>query len=491
MAFNLTTLSEYAKVQGGFAYKSKDFIEYSENRVLKIKNVRFGTVSYDEPAYISDEIAQSTEAWSTKEGDILISMTGSGPNAPQSLVGRVARVWANEPQSYINQRVGRIQLLEEGKVHPDFLFYLLSLPQSQDFLVSNSSGSANQANISGKIIGLLPCPEVTYEESESIANMVRSLDEKIILNKQTNQTLEQMAQALFKSWFVDFDPVIDNALAAGTNINDFPEALQHKALIRQEIRAIYKDKAQQLAASPETNCKPLPDGLPQEIRALFPSEFEQTDEPSVGIAGWIPKGWKKASFESLIKLIGGGTPKTSVEEYWNGDIPWFSVVDAPNDSDVFVLDTEKHVTQLGVDKSSTKILRKGTTIISARGTVGKCALVAEPMTMNQSCYGLNGIEGVSDEFIYFITRHQVSDLQKRGHGSVFNTITRETFKSIILPFSGGDITQRFSEVVSPFLNKILLNNKQNTELEKTRDVLLPKLISGEISIPEAKESMEA
>ena len=192
MAFNLTTLSEYAKVQGGFAYKSKDFIEYSENRVLKIKNVRFGTVSYDEPAYISDEIAQSTEAWSTKEGDILISMTGSGPNAPQSLVGRVARVWANEPQSYINQRVGRIQLLEEGKVHPDFLFYLLSLPQSQDFLVSNSSGSANQANISGKIIGLLPCPEVTYEESESIANRIISIpmhpylnevDQELIINR--------------------------------------------------------------------------------------------------------------------------------------------------------------------------------------------------------------------------------------------------------------------------------------------------------------------
>ncbi|WP_445778084.1 restriction endonuclease subunit S [Shewanella sp.] len=473
MAFNLTTLSEYAKVQGGFAYKSKDFIEYSENRVLKIKNVRFGTVSYEEPAYISDEIAQSTEAWATKEGDILISMTGSGPNAPQSLVGRVARVWANEPQSYINQRVGRIQLLEEGKVHPDFLFYLLSLPQSQDFLVSNSSGSANQANISGKIIGLLPCPEVTYEESESIANMVRSLDEKIILNRQTNQTLEQMAQALFKSWFVDFDPVIDNVLAAGS---DIPEALQHKA----EQRAIYKEKSQQLQPAPETKSKPLPDN----IRELFPNEFEQTGQPSIGIAGWIPKGWKNTSFESLIKLIGGGTPKTSIDEYWNGDIPWFSVVDAPNDSDVFVLDTEKHVTQLGVDKSSTKILRTGTTIISARGTVGKCALVGEPMAMNQSCYGINGNEGIADTFIYFLTRYQVSDLQKRGHGSVFNTITRETFKSINLAFSGGKLTQTFEQLVKPYLDKILLNNRQITELAKTRDVLLPKLISGELQLQE-------
>jgi type I restriction enzyme S subunit len=204
----------------------------------------------------------------------------------------------------------------------------------------------------------------------------------------------------------------------------------------------------------------------------------------VGITGWVPKGWSVGSFESLIKLIGGGTPKTTIEEYWNGDIPWFSVVDAPNDSDVFVIDTEKHVSHLGVDKSSTKLLRKGTTIISARGTVGKCALVAEPMAMNQSCYGINGIEGISDEFIYYLTRYQVSDLQKRGHGSVFNTITRDTFKSIIFPFAGGEITQKFSEIITPYLNRVSLNNYQNIELAKARDVLLPKLISGQLKLPE-------
>lgn len=304
------------------------------------------------------------------------------------------------------------------------------------------------------------CPDL--EERRRIAKIIDSFDSKIRLLKKTNQTLEQIAQALFKSWFVDFDPVIDNALAAG---NDIPDALQQRAELRLQAQQI-----------PEFT--PVPD----DIRALFPSAFEQSDELSIGIAGWIPKGWEKTSFESLIKLIGGGTPKTSVEEYWNGDIPWFSVVDAPNDSDVFVLDTEKHVTQLGVDNSSTKILRTGTTIISARGTVGKCALIGEPMAMNQSCYGINGNEGIADTFIYFLTRYQVSDLQKRGHGSVFNTITRETFKSINLAFSSGDLTQDFERLVRPYLDKILLNNMQVTELVKMREVLLPKLISGELII---------
>ena len=156
MSVELTTLGEYARIQGGYAYKSKDFSGEGSCPVLKIKNVRFGHVDYSEASYVSEDIANETREWKTKEGDILISMTGSGPNAPQSLVGRVARVWADEPEAWINQRVGKIVLKNEGSIHPDFLFYLLSSSASQDYLVSNSSGSANQANISGKIIESLP-----------------------------------------------------------------------------------------------------------------------------------------------------------------------------------------------------------------------------------------------------------------------------------------------------------------------------------------------
>jgi type I restriction enzyme S subunit len=419
---------------------------------------------------VKEFIAESDyESWmrrgTPEAGDVVLTT-----EAP---LGEVAQL--DDRKIALAQRVITLRG-KKGLLDNDYLKYLLLSNDVQHQLDGRGTGTTVKGIKQSELREIiLKFPDLSIQKS--IAYILKTLDDKIELNRQTNQTLEQMAQTLFKSWFVDFDPVFDNALAAGSNVSDFPEALQQRALLRQERRK----QVQQLAASPETKSKPLP----EDIRSLFPSEFEQTDESSIGIAGWIPKGWKATSFESIIKLIGGGTPKTTIEEYWSGEIPWFSVVDAPNDSDVFVLDTEKHVTQLGVDKSSTKMLRKGTTIISARGTVGKCALVAEPMAMNQSCYGLNGIEGVSDEFIYFMTRHQVSDLQKRGHGSVFNTITRETFKSIILPFSGSDITQKFSKSVVPFLNKILLNNKQNVALEKTRDVLLPKLISGELTIPDS------
>lgn len=264
----MTTLGEYIKVQGGYAYKSKDFIEFSKNKVLKIKNVRFGTIDYAEPAYVSDEIAESTKNWKVKEGDVLISMTGSGPNAPQSLVGRVARVWKNEPDAWINQRVGRICLLDEDSVHLDFIFYWLSLPQSQDYLVSNSSGSANQANISGKTIESLPCPKVDYQTSKQIADLARKFDEKVILNSKTNQTLEEMAQAIFKSWFVDFDPV--------------------KAKMNGE----------------------QPEGMDEATASLFPEKLVESE------LGLIPEGWRVKKIGDVVDRYSVGkkySQKTAVE----------------------------------------------------------------------------------------------------------------------------------------------------------------------------------
>jgi type I restriction enzyme S subunit len=367
---------------------------------------------------------------------------------------------------YLNEPFWTVDTLFWSKINkaiadPKFIFYQLKLI---DFNKLNEGSAVPSLTV--PILNNIKLKLPSIKIQSEISQILSELDKKIEVNIQTNQTLEQMAQALFKSWFVDFDPVIDNALAAGNHI---PDELQARAELRQRVIA-------ERATNPKL--KPLPD----DIQQMFPSEFEHCGDVTLGIKAWIPKGWDVTSFESLISLIGGGTPKTTIDDYWGGDIPWFSVVDAPNDSDVFVIETEKHVTQLGVDKSSTKILREGTTIISARGTVGKCALVGSPMAMNQSCYGIVGKFKNHDEYIYFLTRYQVSDLQKRGHGSVFNTITRETFKSISLAKSGDLLTQKFSEIVRPYLAKILSNNKQNIELTKLRDVLLPKLISGELII---------
>ncbi|MBQ4849835.1 restriction endonuclease subunit S [Pseudoalteromonas sp. MMG012] len=486
MAFNLTTLSEYAKVQGGFAYKSKDFIEYSDNKVLKIKNVRFGTVNYEDSAFVSNEIAQSTKLWETQEGDILISMTGSGPNAPQSLVGRVARIWANEPKAYINQRVGRIKLKEEGKVHSDFLFYLLSLPQSQDFLVSNSSGSANQANISGKIIEMLPCPEVTFEESESIANIARSLDEKIILNRQTNQTLEQMAQALFKSWFVDFDPVFDNALASGMAVNDFPEALQKKALLRQQQRqqapSAGKEQQQSANGEPSADKKGEAKTLPEDIRQLFPSEFEQTDEPSIGINGWIPNGWHIEAVSKAIQVNPKTTlPKQTVAKF----------------ADMKAIPTSGYMVDEIIEKEykgGAKFIAKD--ILFARITPclqnGKTALV-DFLSDNEVGFGstefivLRQKDKVSYPFVACLAREggfrshcMQSMVGSSGRQRVQNACFDDYY--LALP-DKQELLEQFTEMTSANFSKMIANKLESQSLTKLRDTLLPKLISGELTLP--------
>ena len=140
--------------------------------------------------------------------------------------------------------------------------------------------------------------------------------------------------------------------------------------------------------------------------------------------------WTTKSLADVIEIIGGGTPKTSVTDYWNGEIPWLSVVDFNTDNR-WVSKTEKHISELGLKESSTVMLRSRDIIISARGTVGAIAQLTRPMAFNQSCYGIRGIDGITDaDFIYYTLKHAVTGLKKIAHGAVFDTITRETFKVI-------------------------------------------------------------
>lgn len=372
-----------------------------------------------------------------------------------------------QKESVTNQQINTI-VIDEVNFNPKYIYYVLST--KKQYLKDIAGGSAtpilNKSDF-GKIT--IKAPAKCYQDF--IVKYLDCLDSKLELNRKINQTLEQMAQTLFKSWFVDFDPVIDNALDTGFFEQDL--AFSEELLCRVEVRKAVRES---------DNFKPLS----EDIRQLFPDAFEECTEPALGLGGWVPKGWCSSPVGSLIELIGGGTPKTSESSYWGGDIPWFSVVDAPNDSDVFVMDTEKKITELGIQNSSAKILKVGTTIISARGTVGKCALVAKPMAINQSCYGIVGKNGIHDYFTYYLIRHSVSHLQQRSHGSVFSTITRDTFSSFNFIFSGHLIANAFGETISFWFEKIDRNNQQNYILQKLRDTLLPKLISGELSLNDVK-----
>ena len=435
MSFEMTTLGEYIKVQGGYAYKSKDFIEFSKNKVLKIKNVRFGTIDYAEPAYVSDEIAESTKNWKVKEGDVLISMTGSGPNAPQSLVGRVARVWKNEPDAWINQRVGRICLLDEDSVHLDFIFYWLSLPQSQDYLVSNSSGSANQANISGKTIESLPCPKVDYQTSKQIADLARKFDEKVILNSKTNQTLEEMAQAIFKSWFVDFDPV--------------------KAKMNGE----------------------QPEGMDEATASLFPDKLVESE------LGLIPEGWDIATIKDFGSVVCGKTPSKKNADFYGGDVPFIKIPDTHGK--VFITETTDTLTQAGDESQPKKRIPENSICVSCIATVGQVFITTKPSHTNQQ---INSVVPHDANSLYYLL-FKFKGLNKHFHdlasgGSATLNMNTRTFSNVELVRPTADVMEAFHNTIGGLMQKMLTNQLENATLAELRDTLLPKLLSGEIDLAE-------
>jgi type I restriction enzyme, S subunit len=428
-------LGDLGSFRNGANFSKKDY-----GPGFPIVNVKqlyaYRYVETDNLLEVSSKAISNPESLFLQNGDILFarsSVKGSG-------AGQAAMIFSCPEHTIFSGFIIRFRTEAKDIALPLFINYLLRSDIYRELLPRIASGTTI-TNLSQGTLASLPIPLPSLPEQRAIAHILGSLDDKIELNRQMNQTLEATARAIFKSWFVDFDPV--RAKAEGR-----------------------------------------PTGLPDEIAALFPDSFEDS------AIGEIPKGWEIFPLSEFLNIIGGGTPKTRVEEYWGGDIPWFSVVDAPSETDVFVIDTEKHVTQLGVDKSSTKVLRKGTTIISARGTVGKCALVGCPMAMNQSCYGIQSKNGESDYFVYFTIRSQVADLQRSGHGSVFNTITRDTFKTIRIACPPTKLTTSYEKIVHPVMELILANLHENATLTSLRDTLLPKLISGELRVPDAEKFIE-
>lgn len=172
----------------------------------------------------------------------------------------------------------------------------------------------------------------------------------------------------------------------------------------------------------------------------------------------------KYKFSEIMDIIGGGTPKTSKPEYWNGDIPWLSVKDFNNDYR-YVHETEKTITQAGLDNSSTKLLKRNDSIISARGTVGEMAMIPYPMAFNQSCYGLRAKEGlVDEEYLYYLIKHNVVILKKNTHGSVFDTITRDTFDGIEVDLPSLAEQKVVASIFRDLDDKIEVNNEINKNL---------------------------
>ncbi len=383
-------------------------------------------------AFISDEQADRLRGVILQQNDLLLNITGDGIT-----FGRACRVPNEVLPACVNQHVSIIRVNQEV-ADPGFVLAFLTHPSVKEYIESFNAGGSRRAITKGHIESFrLPLPPLGIQRA--IAHILGALDDKIELNRRQNETLEAMARALFKSWFVDFDPV--RVMVEGRH----------------------------------------PKGLPENVMSMFPSGFQ----PSA--LGEIPKGWEVGPILAQAKILSGGTPKTDRVDYWNGDISWASAKDVSQCGEMFLTATERTITKKGLAESATQLISALSTVVVARGaTTGRMTMFGREMAMNQTCYALRS--KLDTPFaLHCLLRQEMDTLVHSAHGSVFDTITTNTFSSSKVVLAPPSVLQLFDRISSSFFQRILANTEESRGLAALRDALLPKLLAGELQVKNAKK----
>lgn len=440
-------LGDLCDFLSGFAFKSGDLKGTTGIPVVKIKNVNNKVVTLEDMQFFpEDKLNAKINRFLLDDGDVLIAMTGQGS------VGRVGRLRMPEnTRLLLNQRVGKF-VAKEGIANLDYIYYVISSEKYENILFNAASGSG-QPNLSPATIKSVLVPYVPFKDQVKIAQVLAELDNKITLNRQINQTLEQMGQTLFKSWFVDFDPVIDNALDAG---NPIPDELQHRAEARKAVR-----QGQAAASKEREGFKPLPD----EVRQLFPDAFEESE------LGWVPKGWVVIPLANKAKVASGkrppskGTEKTDKEPIpvWGGNgIKWFTNAALSND---------KHI------------------ITGRVGTLGTVYKVYGPSWASDNALVIRPLNNHDYEHVY--QSLLAFDIQSLNSGSTQPLVTQTALNGILL------VTPQCNQLLKIFQNiadghdqKAQAIERECEALTQLRDTLLPKLISGELRLDDVEAAVE-
>jgi type I restriction enzyme S subunit len=367
---------------------------------------------------------------------------------------------------YLNEPFWTVDTLFWSKINkviadPKFIFYQLKLI---DFNKLNEGSAVPSLTV--PILNNIKLKLPSIKIQSEISQILSELDKKIEVNIQTNQTLEKMAQALFKSWFVDFDPVIDNALAAG---NLIPDELQERAELRQRVIA-------ERATNPKL--KPLPD----DIQQLFPSEFEESGNGSIGISGWIPKGWANKPLYDLGEFINGaaykkfepnknneGLPIVKIAELKSGITAntGFSAVDMPKKyhlKDQDILFSWSGNPETSID---TFVWALGDALLNQH------IFKVVPNRLSNYSFLFALLKYLKPEFTAIARDKQTTGL---GH------VTVKNLKELFVVIPSDELLTKFEEQLKPILNRIFLGLKSIQSLGLQRDFLLPKLISGQITI---------
>ena len=321
--------------------------------------------------------------------------------------------------------------------NPRFAYYLL---QTLDLAAFNS-GSA-QPSLNRNFLYSIPLKIPRPVEQYGIVDVLKSLDDRITLLRETNATLEAIAQALFKSWFVDFDPV----------------------------RAKMEGRT--------------PEGMDEATAALFPDGFETSE------LGEVPRGWRVGQVADLGDVVCGKTPPTSAPENYGGDVPFITI---PDMHDLLaVTTTARSLSKLGADSQPKKYLPPGAICVSCIATPGLVVRVTTTAQTNQQINSVIPHRKWGSSFPLFLLR-RIGDAVRSGGsgGSVFHNLSKSGFEQLPVLLTEPELADRFNAVIDPLVEKIVANQLQAQTLSTLRDTLLPRLISGQLRLPEAQAATEA
>lgn len=439
----------------GFAFKSKEFCEHGAP-VLKIKNVKAGYLSIDNLAYVDPIYLSKKSDKVAQKNDLLITMSGNRHDGSmETWVGKVS--WFNENKLYlINQRVGILRLKEGLDINPRYMAYQLSSVEFQKHFIAVATSSGGQANLSPDQIKQteLSCPPRNIQDE--IVNQIGSLEDKAKINSDTNQTLEQIAQAIFKSWFVDFEPVKAKieTLATGGSAEDAELAAM------SVISAKTIDELNSLKDSNSEAFNKL-----AQTAALFPAAMQDSE------LGEIPEGWDVLSVQESFKVVMGQSPKgdtyNDVGEgtlFYQGRAEFGWRFPTPR---LYTTDPKR-------------MASKGDVLMSVRAPVGDLNIA-----MNDCCVG-RGLcsllhNSSSTSFTYYLLKSLQRKLDSfNGEGTVFGSINQKDLKAIRYVSASKSIIESFIELTRVNDQIIEVLSLESIALVELRDSLLPKLLAGKV-----------
>ncbi|GIO15543.1 type I restriction system specificity protein [Cohnella xylanilytica] len=349
-----------------------------------------------------------------KIGDVVLTT-----EAP---LGEVAQLKNNKvalAQRIVTLR-GKEKVLDNG-----FLKYFLMSSLGQSRLKEKESGTT-VTGIKQSELRRVKIDIPNFETQKVISKILSSLDDKIELNNAINKNLEEMAQALFKRWFVDFE---------------FPN----------ENGEPYKSSG---------------------------GEFEESE------LGLIPKGWKQGTISELGEVAGGATPSKKNEDFYTvRGIPWITPKDLSKTNNKYISRGEIDITQKGFSNSSVKLLPKGTVLFSSRAPIGYIAIAKNEVTTNQGFKSVIPFKHVGSEFVYYLLKSNVETIECRASGSTFKEISGTEMKRVPVLIPTENVLAKFNEIVEPIGRLTKKCEEENEDLTQIRDTLLPKLMSGEIRVP--------